>query len=100
MIDLERDPAIGAESVSNDYKSWSDDTELLREMVELSTVPMVQPGDITVTAFAEVAGRIPRNTARNRLDVLVRRGVLVTPPGLCLHPETHKYVRVWRKKNV
>ncbi len=95
MIDMVRgEPAVA----SDEPEQWLPDTVLLRELVELTTVPEVESGDVTITLFVEAAGNISRMQARRRLDSLVERGILVTPKGKRRDPATGRQVRVWRKK--
>ena len=92
MIDLERgEPAVALD----DQGERSSSDAFLREIVELTSVPEVEPGDITVRAFAEKAG-ICKKTARARLDALVRRGILTMLEGKRCDVDSRR-VRVWRK---
>lgn len=95
IVDLERGPTDDGD-VSNDKEGWSSSDDLLREIVELTSVPEVEPGDITVKIFAQAAG-ICKKTARARLDKLVQQGILVTPEGKRREPESNRPVRVWRR---
>ena len=85
MIDLDRDPPS--------HDSLSDN--LLREIVEMTTVPAMEPGDITVAMFAAFA-KIPPKTARSRLDALVRDGIMEVAEGKRRN-EDNRPVCVWRR---
>jgi DNA-binding MarR family transcriptional regulator len=67
---------------------------ILQEMIELTEMPEIQPEDVTLDEYAEVAG-ITKGTAKSRLKKLVDAGKFETMIVRC--PDG-KHRRVYRRR--
>ena len=66
---------------------------ILEEMLALTEIPEIQPGDVTLDEYAELAG-VTNRTGRARLKKLVDSGQFKT---LIIYCPDGKHRRVYRK---
>ncbi|MBU2051269.1 MAG: hypothetical protein KKH61_20170 [Gammaproteobacteria bacterium] len=71
-----------------------DHDALVAEIVELSTIPVIGPSDITIADYEREA-HCGRHTAMGRLRKLVDEGVLDT--AIKFDPHSRRQIRVWFK---